>query len=37
MPDTFLIDRRGKIAASYIGMVDRANVEENIRAMLARK
>src|SRR5215475_8024007 len=24
MPDTFLIDRRGKIAASYFGMVDRA-------------
>jgi cytochrome c biogenesis protein CcmG/thiol:disulfide interchange protein DsbE len=37
MPDTFLIDRRGRIAASYVGMVDRANVEENIRAMLARK
>jgi cytochrome c biogenesis protein CcmG/thiol:disulfide interchange protein DsbE len=37
MPDTFLIDRRGRIAASYTGMVDRANVEENIRAMLARK
>jgi peroxiredoxin len=37
MPDTFLIDRRGRIAASYVGMVDRANVEENIRTMLARK
>jgi peroxiredoxin len=37
MPDTFLIDRRGKIAAAYVGLVDRANVEENIRAMLARK
>jgi cytochrome c biogenesis protein CcmG/thiol:disulfide interchange protein DsbE len=37
MPDTFLIDRRGKIAASYSGMVDRANVEDNIRAMLSKK
>jgi len=37
MPDTFLIDRRGKIAASYTGMVDRANVEDNIRAMLSKK
>jgi peroxiredoxin len=37
MPDTFLIDRHGKIAASYTGMVDRANVEDNIRAMLSKK
>jgi len=37
MHDTFLIDRRGKIAASYTGMVDRANVEDNIRAMLSKK
>ena len=36
LPDTFLIDRRGKIAAAYRGsMVDRANVESNIRALMA--
>ena len=35
MPDTFLIDRRGRIAAKYVGMVDRDNVEANIRAAIA--
>lgn len=38
MPDTFLIDRDGKLAASYRGgLVDRADVESNIKAMLAQK
>jgi cytochrome c biogenesis protein CcmG/thiol:disulfide interchange protein DsbE len=37
MPDTFLIDRRGRIAASYTGMVDRENVDANLRAMLAKR
>ncbi|MCC6365641.1 MAG: TlpA family protein disulfide reductase [Bryobacterales bacterium] len=37
LPDTFLIDRRGKVAAVYrSGMVDRANLEANIRALLSR-
>ena len=36
MPDTFLIDRHGRIAATYIGLVDRDDVEKNIRAMLAQ-
>ncbi|HEY1494652.1 MAG TPA: TlpA disulfide reductase family protein, partial [Candidatus Solibacter sp.] len=34
MPDAFLIDRRGRIAATYIGLVDRDNVEANLRTML---
>src|SRR5438045_7570821 len=34
MPDTFLIDREGRVAAAYKGMVDKQNVEENLRAML---
>jgi cytochrome c biogenesis protein CcmG/thiol:disulfide interchange protein DsbE len=34
MPDTFLIDRDGRIAASYSGLVDRDDVEANIRALL---
>ena len=34
MPDTFLIDREGRVAAVYKGMVDKQNVEENLRAML---
>jgi peroxiredoxin len=34
MPDTFLIDRQGRLAAVYNGMVDKRNVEENLRTML---
>ena len=37
MPDTFLIDRQGRLAATYNGMVDRDNIEKNIQAMLAEK
>jgi cytochrome c biogenesis protein CcmG/thiol:disulfide interchange protein DsbE len=38
MPDTFLIDRQGKIAASYrAGLVDKDNVETNVAALLAAK
>lgn len=35
MPDTFLIDRQGRIAATYVGVVDKDNVETNIKAMLS--
>ena len=34
MPDTFLIDREGRVAAVYRGMVDRENLEANIRLVL---
>ena len=37
MPDTFLIDRQGRIAASYRGLVDRDDIEKNVQAMLAAK
>jgi peroxiredoxin len=37
MPDTFLIDRQGRLAATYAGMVDRDNIEKNIQAMLAER
>jgi len=38
MPDTFLIDRKGRIAASYMGgLVDRTDVESHIQAMLATR
>lgn len=37
LPATFLIDRRGRIAATYIGLVDRANIESNIRTLLAER
>lgn len=34
MPDTFLIDREGRIAARYAGVVDKADVEKNIQSLL---
>jgi peroxiredoxin len=36
MPDTFLIDREGRIAAAYSGVVDKDNVEANLQTMLSR-
>ena len=38
MPDTFLIDQKGRVAAAYKGgLVDRADVEANIQALLAKR
>jgi cytochrome c biogenesis protein CcmG/thiol:disulfide interchange protein DsbE len=37
MPVSYLIDRQGRIAVSYTGLVDRANIEQNIKLMLAGK
>ena len=37
MPDTFLIDRHGRIAATYVGLVDKNDVEANIQKMLASR
>lgn len=37
LPVTYLIDKHGRIAATYIGVVDRANVEQNIRALLTER
>ena len=37
LPDTFLIDRHGKVAAAYLaGLVDKDDVEANIKAMLSK-
>lgn len=36
MPDTFLIDQQGRIAAAYIGMVDRDGLEKNIQKLLSQ-
>jgi peroxiredoxin len=36
MPDTFLIDREGRIAAAYNGMVDREDLGRNIQDLLGR-
>jgi peroxiredoxin len=37
LPVTYLIDKRGRIAATYTGVVDRANIEKNITALLAER
>jgi cytochrome c biogenesis protein CcmG/thiol:disulfide interchange protein DsbE len=38
MPDTFLIDQKGRLAAAYQGsLVDRDDVEANIKAMLGKR
>jgi thiol-disulfide isomerase/thioredoxin len=37
MPDAYLIDRHGRIAATYVGLVDKENVEANLQAMLAQR
>jgi glutathione peroxidase-family protein len=37
LPVTFLIDRQGRVAATYAGLVDKENVEGNIKAMLAKQ
>jgi cytochrome c biogenesis protein CcmG/thiol:disulfide interchange protein DsbE len=38
MPDTFLIDRQGRVAAAYLaGLVDKDNIELNINALLSER
>jgi peroxiredoxin len=37
LPDTFLIDRQGRVAAAYrAGLVDKDDVEANIKAILSK-
>jgi peroxiredoxin len=35
LPDTLLIDKAGKIAAVYVGIIDKGNVEANITKLLS--
>jgi peroxiredoxin len=37
MPATYLIDRSGRIAATYIGVVDGDNLEANLKTVLAER
>ena len=37
LPATYLIDRKGRIAATYVGLVNRENLEANIRRVLAER
>lgn len=36
LPLTYLLDTRGRIAATYAGVVDRANLETNINVLLSQ-
>jgi peroxiredoxin len=35
LPATYLLDRNGRVAAVYIGLVDKADVETNVKTLLA--
>jgi len=37
MPSTFVIDKRGRVAATYVGVVDSADLEKNIKAVVTEK
>jgi peroxiredoxin len=37
MPATYLIDRAGRIAATYIGVIDAADLETNLKTLLAER
>ena len=38
MPDTFLIDRKGRVAAIYrAGIVNRDDIEANVKKLLAER
>jgi peroxiredoxin len=37
LPDTFLIDRHGNIAAAYTGLVDKDNLQANIEAAFSKR
>jgi len=37
LPATYLIDRSNRVAATYIGVVDAANLEANVKALLAER
>lgn len=34
-PATYLLDKRGRVAATYLGVVNKQNVEDNVKALLA--
>ena len=37
LPVTYLIDARGRIAATYVGLIDKQNVASNVNALLAER
>jgi len=37
LPMTYLIDRKGRVAAEYLGLVDKDDIERNIKALLTER
>ena len=37
LPTTYLIDKIGRIAATYLGLVDKGDVEANIKTLLKER
>ena len=37
MPSTFVIDKRGRVAATYVGVVDSADLLEKVLAVVAER
>jgi peroxiredoxin len=37
LPATYLIDRAGRVAATYVGIVDADNLESNVKTILAER
>lgn len=37
LPATYLVDKSGRIAATYVGVVDPANLEANLKTLLAER
>ena len=35
LPLTYLIDNKGRVAGTYRGVVERSNLETNVKALLA--
>ncbi len=35
LPATYLIDKQGRIAATYLGVIDKSDVDSNIKKLLA--
>jgi hypothetical protein len=34
LPATYLVDRHGRVAATYIGVVDQGDLEDNVKVLL---
>jgi len=37
LPATYLIDKQGRIAATYSGLIDKSDVDSNIKKLLAEQ